>query len=60
MALKKFTQGMEFPRDFWNYNVNPISGFSTTERNQNEEQDLKQYEMISNRNVNSSDSNNYE
>ena len=29
MALKNFTQGMEFPRDFWNYHVNPITGFNT-------------------------------
>lgn len=59
MALKKFTQGMEFPRDFWNYYVNPITGFSTLHSQPNEEELLKQYEMTPNRNVNHSDSNNF-
>jgi hypothetical protein len=25
--LKKIKEGQEFPRDFWNYSVNPITGF---------------------------------
>ena len=59
MALKNFTQGMKFPRDFWNYAVNPITGFSIYGKVQNEGEDLKQYEMTPNRNVNHSDSNNF-
>ena len=59
MALKNFTQGMELPRDFWNYSVNPITGFSIYAKVQNEGEDLKQYELTPNRNVNHSDSNNF-
>ena len=25
--LKKLKQGEEFPLDFWNYNLNPITGY---------------------------------
>ena len=29
MKLKELKAGEEMPRDFWNYNVNPILGYKT-------------------------------
>ena len=57
--LKNYSAGSKFPRDFWNYSVNPITGFSTIDRFKNENELLKQYEMTPNRNVNCSESNNF-
>jgi len=31
-GLKKLNEAEEFPRDFWNYSVNPITGFLYTIR----------------------------
>ena len=46
MAYKnelKIWTGKDFPRDFWNYKVNPITGFSTTESGDLEEIEVKKY-----------------
>jgi len=46
MAYKnqlKIWLGGEFPRDFWNYKVNPITGFSVTESGNLEEVESKKY-----------------
>ena len=40
--LKSFTGGT-LPRDFWNYKLNPVSGFSTAEREDNTQDDSKKY-----------------
>tara|TARA_R110002012_G_scaffold308675_3_gene515063 strand:+ start:398 stop:565 length:168 start_codon:yes stop_codon:yes gene_type:complete len=46
MAYKnqlKIWNGKEFPRDFWNYYVNPITGFSTTEKGIEEPKEIYKY-----------------
>ena len=41
-TLKTWT-GKGFPRDFWNYSINPITGFSTRERQDMTEKDEAKY-----------------
>ena len=38
----KFRTSKEFPIDFWNYHVNPITGFNTYELS-NSDKDKKKY-----------------
>ena len=42
MTQLKTLQGKKFPRDFWNYNVNPITGFSES-RNEDTVELTKRY-----------------
>ncbi len=42
-VLLKTHTSKEFPRDFWNYHVNPITGFSTLETSPDEEKECKKY-----------------
>jgi len=39
----KTWSGKGFPRDFWNYNVNAITGFSTTEASIDDKAESKKY-----------------
>ena len=41
----KSHKGKEFPRDFWNYYTNPITGFSTSEKVDIEKEELKYYKQ---------------
>lgn len=42
--LKKLKYGEEMPKDFWNYNVNPILGYEYRTR-RNFEKEAKKYEI---------------
>lgn len=43
MKLKELKQGEEFPKDFWEYNVNPIVGFHVETRQTNNKKDKLKY-----------------
>ncbi len=45
---KRLPIGQEMPRDFWNYDVNPITGYKTNRElnfSEKDERDGKKYEM---------------
>lgn len=45
---KRLSIGQEMPRDFWNYDVNPITGYKTNRElnfSEKDERDGKKYEM---------------
>jgi len=45
---KRLSIGEEMPRDFWNYDVNPITGYKTNRElnfSEKDERDGKKYEM---------------
>ena len=43
MKLKHNSNKTPFPRDFWNYDVNPITGYSLTDKEWREEDDIRKY-----------------
>ena len=43
MALKDLLHGEEMPKDFWNYNVNPILGYKYEKIARNRELEKKKY-----------------
>ena len=50
--LKAYTDGNPVPRDFWNYNMNPISGLSLREQSEDDEEVAKKYFISSNGDLN--------
>ena len=46
MKLKEPKAGEEFPKDFWNYDVNPILGFKYDKINYNSIKDKGKYGMM--------------
>ena len=43
MALKDLLYEEEMPKDFWNYNVNPILGYKYEKIARNRKQEQKKY-----------------
>ncbi len=46
MAYKnelKIWTGKKFPRDFWNYHVNPVTGFSTSVSGNKDDKEVRKY-----------------
>tara|TARA_B110000285_G_scaffold203670_1_gene239976 strand:+ start:13133 stop:13267 length:135 start_codon:yes stop_codon:yes gene_type:complete len=41
--FKKFKEGDLFPKDFWNYNINPILGYKYVKKNRNVNNEEKKY-----------------
>lgn len=44
--FKKYTIGDPFPDDFWNYNINAITGFRVEKREVNSSEVEKKYRQI--------------
>ncbi|QDP55636.1 MAG: hypothetical protein Tp156SUR1554471_13 [Prokaryotic dsDNA virus sp.] len=45
MSLKKLKDGVKFPSDFWNYNINPILGYEYKEEPRNIPKEKIKYEL---------------
>ena len=43
MKLKHRINNSDFPRDFWNYDINPITGYSLRDKEWREEDDIRKY-----------------
>tara|TARA_R110000782_G_scaffold70814_2_gene142231 strand:+ start:513 stop:665 length:153 start_codon:yes stop_codon:yes gene_type:complete len=42
--FKKLKEGADFPKDFWNYNINPILGYYLKpHRNKQNKETIKKY-----------------
>lgn len=46
MPLKELRQEEEFPKDFWNYNINPILGYKYEVIKKNTKKDKYKYGLI--------------
>ena len=46
--LKKLKQGDKFPKDFWNYNINPILGYEYEGQQRNTKKEKIKYGLENN------------
>jgi len=46
--LKKLKEGDKFPKDFWNYNINPILGYEYTPEKRNTKKEKLKYGLGNN------------